>query len=150
MNKKEPTFKGTAAVELQGPRGALKFVSVNRKQAEFDVIGISNPKIRVIDYRPAVKRSMRSIKKTGRVEELVDYFNQPACVTLMPEINGQITVKLKKSRAKNPPRHMLWIAIGIGEKIPVYEYKRIELQRMKNKRYALFSLYKRPKLSKPN
>lgn len=146
---KKPIFKGTAAVELQGPRGALEFISVNEEQAEFDVIGISNPKIRVIDLRPAVKRRMKSILKTKKVEELADYFNRPARVTLYPEDSGQITVKLEKTRAKSP-RHMLWIAIGIGKKIPVYEYKRIELQRMKNRRYALFSLYKRPRLEKTN
>jgi hypothetical protein len=145
MAKKEPIFKGTVAVELQGPR-ALEFVSLNRKQAEFYVIGISNPKIRVIDYRPAVKQSMRSIEKTGRVEELADYFNQPASVTLISEKDGQITVRLKKSRAKKTPRHMLWIAIGIGKKIPMYEYKKVEIQQMRDKKFALFSVYKRPKL----
>jgi hypothetical protein len=142
---KEPIFKGTAAVELQGPR-ALEFISLNSKQAEFDVIGISNPKIRVVDLRPAVKRSMNSILETKRVEELVDYFNQPARVTLYPEDTGQIIVKLEKTRAKKP-RHMLWIAIGIGKKIPMYEYKKIEIQKMKNKRFALFSLYRRPRIN---
>jgi hypothetical protein len=53
--------------------------------------------------------------------------------------------RLEKTQAKKP-RHMLWIAIGIGEKIPFYEYKKVEIQQMKNKKYALFSLYKRPPL----
>ena len=144
---KDPIFTGTAAVEIQGPR-VLEFVSINRKQAEFDVIGITDPKVRVIDERPAVKRSMRSILKTGKVEEFADCFNMPARVTLLPEETGQITVKLRTTRAKKPPRHMLWIAIGIGEKIPMYEYKKVEIQKMKNKKYALFSLYRRPQLVK--
>lgn len=146
---KEPLFIGTAAVELQGAR-TLEFVSLNKKKAEFDIVGISNPKIRVIDYRPAVKRSMRSILRNERnVGEIADYFNQPAYVTLISEKKDQITVMLSKSRAKNPPDHMLWIAIGIGKKIPMYEYKKIEIQTMKNKKFALFSLYRRPHLTSP-
>ena len=139
----EPIFQGTAAVEIQGPR-VLEFVSLNKEQAEFDIIGINNPKIHVIDLRPAVKRSMKSILKTGKVEELADYFNTPARITLLPEESGQITVRLEKTRAKKP-RHMLWVAIGIGEDIPMYEYKSIELQEIGTHNYALFSLYKRPR-----
>jgi hypothetical protein len=142
---KEPIFKGTAAVELQGPR-ALEFVSVSRKQAEFDIIGISNPKIRVIDLRPTVIESMEAILETKRVEELVNYFNRIARVTLYPEEEGQITVQLEDTWAKKTPRHMLWIAIGIDEKIPIYKYKKIEIRQLENKKFALFSIYKRPKL----
>jgi len=138
----DPIFSGIAAVEIQGPR-VLEFVSLDENQAEFDVIGISKPRIRIIDHRPAVKRSMRSILKSGRVEELSNYFNKPARVTLFSEKKDCIIVRLEKTRTKRP-QHMLWIAIGVGENIPYYEYKAIELQQMNENNYALFSLYKRP------
>ena len=139
----EAIFLGTAEVEIQGSR-VLEFVSVNKDQAEFDVIGISNPKIRLIVCRPTIKKRMRSILKTGKVEELVGYFNKPARITLLPEKTGRMIVKLEKTRAKKP-RHMLWIAIGISKRIPIFDYKSLEIQQMKNKTFALFSLYKRPK-----
>lgn len=139
----DPIFSGTAAVEIQG-RHVLEFVSLNQNQAEFDVIGITNPKVRVIDLRPAVKRSMKSILKSGKVNELVEYFNRPAHVTLLSEGKGRLTVRLEKTRAKKP-RHMLWIAIGIGRRIPYYDYKKVEIQQMADDNYALFSLYRKPK-----
>jgi hypothetical protein len=139
-------FSGTAAIEIQGPH-VLEFISINNKQAEFDVIGLSNPKIRVVDTRPTVCKTMRAILENGKVETLADEFNKPARVTILPAEDGQIIVQLAKTRAQKP-RHMLWVAIGIGEDIPYYDYKKVEIQQMEDNNYALFSLYKRPRLVK--
>jgi hypothetical protein len=136
-------FSGTAQVEIQGPR-VLEFVSINEKQAEFEVIGISGPKIKLIDSRPAVRRKMEEILKTEKVEQLADCFNRPARVTILPPESGEMIVRLEKTRAKKP-RHMLWVAVGIGEEIPFYEYKRIDIQQLTDKTFSLFSLYKRPR-----
>ena len=138
----EPIFSGNAAVEIQGPQ-VLEFVSLDEKQAEFDVIGLSNPKIHVIDARPAVCNTMRAILENGKVETLADEFNKPARVTILPVQDDQIVVRLDKTRAQKP-RHMLWLAIGIGEDVPYYDYKQLEIQQMNDHSYALFSLYKRP------
>lgn len=141
MNEK--IFSGTAQVEVQGPR-VLRFVALTDDAAEFEIIGLTKPQIQVIDKRPAVKRSMSQILKTGKVENLARYFNKPARVTIFQEFNGILTVNLDKTRAKKP-RHMLWVAIGIGEKIPYYHYKEVELQQLDDGKFALFSLYKRPR-----
>jgi hypothetical protein len=138
-------FSGTAQVEIQGPR-VLEFVSINEKQAEFEVIGISGPKIKLIDSRPAVRRKMEEILKTEKVEQLADYFNRPARVTILPPESGEMIVRLEKTRAKKP-RHMLWVAVGIGEDIPIYDFKQFDMQEIGKNRYALFSLYKRPRQS---
>jgi hypothetical protein len=140
--KSNAFFSGIAAVEIQGPR-VLEFVSIDDKQAEFDVISLSNPRIHFVDTRPPVIKTMQAILENGKVEALKDEFNKPARVTILPPENGQITVLLEKTRAQKP-RHMLWVAVGIGEEIPFYNYKKIELQQMADKNYALFSLYKRP------
>lgn len=140
-------FSGPAQVEIQGPR-VLEFKSLSNAEAEFEIIGLSEPKIRVLDSRPAVRRTMRAILESGKVELLAQYFNTPARVTILSPESGEMTVKLEKTRAKKP-RHMLWVAIGIGEEIPYYEYKKIEIQQMEDKSYALFSLYKRPRRIKP-
>jgi len=66
MNMKKNTFfSGTAAVEIQGPR-VLEFISIDEKQTEFDVIGLSNPKIHVIDARPSVLSTMHTILETAK------------------------------------------------------------------------------------
>ena len=135
-------FSGIAAVEIQGPR-VLEFVSLTNNQAEFDIIGITNPKIRVIDTRPAVRRKMKEILATDKVEELAYHFNRPARVTILHPSCGQIVVRLEKTRSKKPD-HMLWVAIGIGDDIPLYEYQRVEMQELEDHQYALFAIYKRP------
>jgi hypothetical protein len=141
----ETIFSGTAQVEIQGQH-VLEFIALDDTQAEFEVIGISGPKIKLIDSRPAVRRKMKEILKTKKVEQLAEYFNRPARITILPPESDQMIVRLEKTRAKKP-RHMLWVAVGIGEDLPLYDYKRVEIQQMKDKNYALFSLYKRPRPS---
>ena len=81
------------------------------------------------------------------MEQLAEYFNRPARITILPPESDQMIVRLEKTRAKKP-RHMLWVAVGIGEKIPFYDYKSVEIQQMDDHNYALFSLYKRPQTVK--
>lgn len=135
-------FSATAAVEIQGKQ-VLEFVSLNNNQAEFDIIGITNPKIRIIDMRPDVRRKMKEILVTDKVEELAYYFNRPARVTILPPSAGQIIVRLEKTRSKKPD-HTLWVAIGIGDDIPLYDYQKVEMQELADHLYAFFALYKRP------
>ena len=57
----EKIFSGTAQVEIQGQR-ALRFIELTGDEAKFEIIGLSEPKIQVIDRRPAVRKSMAEIK----------------------------------------------------------------------------------------
>ncbi len=140
--KSNAFFSGPAAVEIQGPQ-VLEFVSIDDKQAEFDVISLSNPRIHFVDTRPPVIKTMQAILENGKVETLKDEFNKPARVTILLPENGQITVRLEKTHVQKPS-HMLWVAVGIGEEIPYYDYKQLEIQPMVNQTIALFSLFKRP------
>ena len=138
----EKIFSGTAQVEIQGQR-ALRFIELTGDEAKFEIIGLSEPKIQVIDRRPAVRKSMAEILKTGKVEELIQYFNAPAYVTIYNSKNYKMTINLEKTRAKKP-RHMLWVAIGIEDNIPCYSFLNLQIERYDDHKYALFSLYKRP------
>mgnify|MGYP007002411018 CR=1 FL=1 len=136
-------FSGTTCVEIQGPR-VLRFIGLTEDSAEFEVIGLSNPKVRVFDKRPAIIKAMKKIIDSGEVHTLTPLFNTPARVTLSKEICEGLSVKLEKTRAKKP-RHMLWVAIGMEkETLPRYWYVNVQVQKMENEKFALFSLYKRP------
>ncbi len=143
----DAVFSGPAQVEIQGP-AVLEFVSLDKDKTEFEIIGLTNPVIHILDLRPKIRNVMRQILQDGKVEKMADEFNTPARVTISPPENGKMIVQLEPTRSKNP-RHMLWVAIGIGEDIPYYDYKRVDIQKMKDKNYALFSLYMRPSLQKP-
>jgi hypothetical protein len=140
---KDNSASVTTQVEIQGEY-VLDFISLDKNQAEFEVIGITDPVIRVIDLRAGVRRKMKEILKTNKVEQLADHFNHPARITILPPQAGQMIVRLEKTQAKKP-RHMLWMAIGIGDDIPMYDYKKIEIRQMEDGNYALFALYKRPR-----
>ena len=140
---KDPLFSGPAQVEIQGPC-VLEFVSLDEKQAVFDVIGFQNPKVRVVDIRPNIQHAMSEILQIGDVKKFANDFNTPARVTILPSKRGKVTVYLEPTRAKEP-RHMLWVAIGIGKNIPYYDYKLVEIQEWKRGKYALLVLYKRPR-----
>ena len=81
--------------------------------------------------------------KTGEVEILAKYFNTPAHITISKASNQKIIVKLGPTQEKHP-KYMLWVAIGIGDDIPYYDYQNIQIEQMEDGNYALFSLYKRP------
>jgi hypothetical protein len=144
---KNTVFSGTAQIEIQGP-AVLEFVFLDDKQAEFEIIGLTDPVIRIIDSRPRVHNTMRQILQDGKVETMADEFNTPARVTILPTKDEKMVVQLEPTRSQNP-RHMLWVAVGIGEEIPYYDYKRVAIQQMEDKKYSLFSLYKRPKRKIP-
>jgi hypothetical protein len=138
----QAVFSGPAQVEIQGP-AVLEFVSLDENKAEFEIIGLSDPVIHILDLRPKIRKTMRQILQDGKVEAMADKFNTPARVTILPPDNGKMTVRLEPTRSKKP-RHMLWVAIGIGEEIPIYNYKKVEMQEMSENKYALFAIYKRP------
>jgi hypothetical protein len=140
----EPVFSGTAQIHIQGSQ-VLKFVSLNANQVSFDIVGMSKPKIRVIDCRPDIRLKMKELLETKEVSQLTSLINKPARITITKKKNRDkdVVVRLDKTRAKNP-RHMLWVATGISGEIPYYDYKNLEIQSSKKKSFALFSLYKRP------
>ncbi len=140
-------FSGTTCVEIQGPR-VLRFIEINEDSAEFEVIGLSNPRVRVFDKRPAIIKAMKKIEETGEVQKLAAIFNTPARVTLLKDRCEELKVELTRTRAKKP-RHMLWVAIGIDQEIiPFYRYINVHIQQMVDKKFALFSLYRQPKTHK--
>lgn len=137
-------FSGPAQVEIQGP-AVLEFVSLDESKAEFEIVGLSDPVIHILDLRPRIRKTMRQILQDGKVEAMVDEFNTPAHVTILPPEKGKMTVRLEPTRSKKP-RHMLWVSVGIGEEedIPYFDYKKMKIQKMDDDNFALFSLFRRP------
>lgn len=141
-------FSGTAQIHIQGSQ-VLKFVSLNENQVLFDVVGMSKPKIHVIDSRPGIRRKMKELLETRQVHQLTSLINQPARITITKQKNkgNEVIVRLDKTRAKSP-RHTLWVATNISGEIPYYDYKDLEIQPFRRKSFALFSLYRRPATKK--
>jgi hypothetical protein len=137
-------FSRAAQIDIQGAY-ALNYVALTRQYAEFELIGFANPAIRLKDFRSSVRKIMADVLRTGKVEQLAQYFNQPALVKLYPVDSGKVTVTLEKTRAKKI-RHMLWVAIGISNEIPYFhEYVRLQAEPFDKDTFALFYLFRKPK-----
>jgi hypothetical protein len=136
-------FSKTAQVEIQG-NYALNFISLNEDAAEFEIIGLADPVIKLVDKRPDVRKKMLEILKTGQVEALAAYFNKPARVKMFPLKDGKLTIHLEKTRANKLP-YMLWVAIGIKGEIPYYQKPiRLQIEQFEDDTFALFYLFKKP------
>lgn len=136
-----PIFSNTAQIEIQGDR-VLRFVEVNHGQAEYQVIGFDDPVITVHDHRRAGLRAITQLLDTGDLNDFAPRFNVPAHVTISDQDPSHILIELHETNDP-APAHMLWIAIGIKDCIPVYDYVFEQLVPLDSKGFAFLALYQR-------
>ncbi|MGC9400212.1 MAG: hypothetical protein ACP5HM_13905 [Anaerolineae bacterium] len=141
MNKKL-LFSGPAHVEIQGER-VVRLHSREGDSVVFELIGFENPPIKIEDYRPATLRALQEILVGGDVQAFAPRFNVPAYLEIeRPPNSKEIRVTLYPTGVDNPPSR-LWIAVGIGPTLPVYEYLICHAEPLGDQRFALFALYHR-------
>jgi hypothetical protein len=135
-------FSKSGQVEIQG-KYALNLISLKKSAVEFEIIGLSNPTVHLIDKRPEVKKMTTKLLETGRVEKLAQYFNKPALIRVLPSKGDKLSILLEKTRAKKPI-YTLWVAVGIRGKIPYYDnYIRLQIEPARRKdTFSLFYLFK--------
>ncbi len=138
MNKS--VFSGTAWVEIQGER-VLRLVERYPDHSEYRVHGFQDPVI-IKDYRQATKRALANVMDLGRdVKEFAPHYNTPALVYIESDSSG-VSIKLQDTD-EHDPQHRLWIAIGIQDSIPVYDYIFDRLAPMNEDGFAFLALYRR-------
>ncbi len=126
-----------ALVEIQGDK-VLHYVEMQKDYALYQVIGFSSPPIQIMDYRAESNAGLKKILEGEDVYTFPSVFNRPATVKIIEE-EAQITVEL--SEAQGQPDHFLWVAVGMKDSIPVYDYKFRKLEFMDDNLFALFSLF---------
>ena len=136
-----PLFSNTAQIEIQGDR-VLRFIEVNHEQAEYQVIGFDAPVITVRDHRRVGLRAITQLLDTGNLSDFAPRFNVPAYVTISDQDSSHILIELCETNDP-APAHMLWIAIGIKDCIPVYDYVFEQLVPLGSKGFAFLALYQR-------
>ena len=72
-------------------------------------------------------------------------FNTPALITLQEGDDGAILIELNEPNESQPDK-MLWIAIGIQESIPVYEYRFERIAPLTDDTFAFIALFEIPNL----
>jgi hypothetical protein len=138
----ENPFSGVARIELQG-ESALRFLKVLPDRAEYQIIGLKSPVVKVLDYRPIGLKAIRRVLKGGDSKDFPLQFNTPAQVTMHTYKPSKRQIELHETD-EEMPAYTLWIAIGIKDYIPVFDYVLKQIEPMADDKFAFLSIYQRP------
>jgi hypothetical protein len=139
--KENPIFSGACKVEMQGER-ALHFLAFSQDHILYRLIGFVDPGVKVLDYRPANLSAGLRYLQVGKARGFAARFNQPALLTIRNADPGDIQIELHSTKELSPP-HTLWIAIGIFDLVPDYDYLFRYMETLEDGRSAFLSIYRR-------
>lgn len=138
---KEVLFSGPSAIFIQGIR-VLRLVAREPDHAFYEVIGFENM-LFIMDYRDSGLRAIDDILHDDQLNEFADKFNVPAFTVIEQSDQGQIFVSLYETFLEQMD-YMVWIAVGLEEQIPNYDYMIEQTVPVDDDHFALFALYRRP------
>jgi hypothetical protein len=110
----------SAEIAIQGDK-VLRFIHSTNEVVIYEVIGFVSPTITIKDYRNQGIHALYSFIQSGDVASFLSEFCSPAQVTLNFHDDNNIIIELFASRNEQPEQ-MLWIAVGLRDSIPVYDY----------------------------
>ena len=112
-------FSGVASVSIQGER-VLRFLNCTEDQAIYEIIGFEEAPVIIIDFRRNGIVAIQELLETEDLHAFAPKFNYPAEVRIVNDDNGQVVIELRETNDK--PTFILWIAIGLENSLPVYNY----------------------------
>lgn len=140
-------FSGTVQVSIQGDR-VLRFVDFTGNQAKYEVIGFENSPVLIIDSRAKGLLAIQELIETEELHAFAPRFNHQAMVQITKDDTGNTLIEL--SDTEDVPTCVLWIAIGLGSSMPVYDYVYEELVPLtEDDQYALIAVYQIPSSNRP-
>lgn len=113
-------FRESVHVELQGEQ-ALTYIPQDDQVAKYRINGFEEPLVHIHDYRRIPLNALEQALKTGNLLSFSPIFNSPALMLIKPQETAELVIELHESDISDPDLR-LWIAIGIRETIPVYDY----------------------------
>jgi len=133
-------YSGLAQVSIQGDR-ALRFLDFTGNQARYEVIGFESVPVEIADYRIKGIQAIQELLETGDVLAFAPKFNHPASVLFTLGERGGLVIELHDTDAS--PREILWIAIGLKDSLPVYDYLFEAITPLENEEdFALIAVYR--------
>ena len=145
---KPKAFAQPAWMEFQGDY-VFNLLQRYPDHAEFTLVGFGDDVV-IYDYRQTTRDAVDALL-AGDLDELdfAPQFNQPAFVTI--ETFDQLPLVFTLTETNNPdPAYRFWVAIGIGDEIPAYDYGFMYTLPYKQSHNAFLSLYLRPRYSSSN
>ena len=133
-------FSGIALVALQGNR-SLRFVNCTQDRAIYEIIGFEGANFTLIDYRAMGLQAIQNSLKTGNLASFASSFNIISQVDIWETEDRGLSIELSDTNNLTA-EHVLWIAIGIGNSVPVYDYLLEYFSPLKQDHFAFLAVYK--------
>ncbi len=112
-------FSGVAHVAFQGVR-VLRFLNCAENQVNYELIGFEKAPITIVDFRCNGLLAIQELLESGDLQAFAPKFNCPADVRIISDTSQQVVIELRDT--DDIPTFVLWIAIGLGNSMPVYDY----------------------------
>jgi hypothetical protein len=134
-----PLYFGRVNVYLYGEK-ALMFLEGNTVIPTFQVNGFSDPSIFIEDNRQGIPQAVEAYFSTRSPEEFYPLFNRPATAIINQCENGNIIIQLTDAEDEEITDY-LWIAVGITDEIPAYDYLLWKIVSQDSGKYAIFAIF---------
>lgn len=131
-----------AEIAIQGDQ-VLSLVNCTQERAVYEVIGFDEPKIVIVDYRQKPIRALCELLETGNIRNFAPIFNSPSMITIQEDADDTVLIELSESNGLIPDK-MFWIAIGIRDSIPVYDYHFEWIVPISEEAFAFIALFDIP------
>lgn len=113
-------FSGHVQVEIQGPK-VLRLLQRTMQYAKYEVVGFEE-KVAIQDSRVEGLQAIDYLEASGDATYFPDAFSSPAYAQIFSDENNVLQIHLSDTN-DGEPGHILWIAIGISDEIPFYDYE---------------------------
>lgn len=135
----EELFSGSALVEIQGDF-VLRFLERKPTYAIYKILGFDEV-ILIHDYRQKGLQAIDDAITTNKVNNFPESFSGPSFITIYDSDTKQSIVIVLRDTVTLNPVHMLYIAIGLPEGIPIYRYVFGRVKQIDEQHYALVGLF---------
>lgn len=141
-------FESDVAIFLQGETGAIELLNCSNEFIEFSVIG---NKFKIVDYRKSIVKSANKMNSMeNSVLEFAHFlhvFQKSSHVKVFKSDDDEydyVAVLTDGNDGLDDSKHAFWIAVGIGEEIPLYDYEILSVFKSGEDSFSLASIYNRP------
>jgi len=132
-------FEGTVQVDVQGSK-ALICKDIQQSTVILEIVGFEAPKVLLIDQRDGIRQALEDYFENGDPANFLDLFNAPADISVDENEDQDLVVKLLPP-SSNQIIYTMWVAVGIEDHIPAYDYLHWQITPKSDLPHAIWSIY---------
>jgi hypothetical protein len=140
--KEDELCSVAAMVTIQGPR-VLRLLNCQEDCVLLDVIGFEE-RVIIEDFRQNSLEAAYELEHGKTSQTFTDEFMAPAQVTIEQHSAESVNIILQDTIIVEP-EYMLWIAVGLEDDLPLYDYLFEYIAPLTQNALIVVSLYRRPR-----